>query len=54
MNHVWTEPKRHPDCSEPCVSELALDQLFCGNSPTTMLRLYETASAPVRLSGTLG
>ena len=30
MNHVWTEPKRHPDCSEPCVSELALDQLFCG------------------------
>ena len=30
MNQVWTEPKRHPDCSEPCVSELALDQLFCG------------------------
>ena len=29
MNHAWTEPKRHPDCSEPCVSDLALDQLFC-------------------------
>ena len=33
MNQVWTEPKRHPDCSEPCVSELALDQLFCGELP---------------------
>ncbi len=33
MNPSWTETKRHPNCSDPCVSDLALDQLFCDELP---------------------